>query len=137
MSAKIIPLRIPRTLTHAERMQSLLLAEMNQERAELCSKDLPGLRKLFEMNAQFLRSLAHDRTVSPFSNAGSKGTAAATPKNAPAAVSTVRSSVSEMTLVIHTERMHKALHSLMQAGFSVSNTGIVNLFSVEDAKEKT
>jgi hypothetical protein len=48
----------PRVVSVEERTQALLLACMNDERAQLCSKDQPALRAFFEMNAQFLRSLA-------------------------------------------------------------------------------
>lgn len=44
-------------ITAAERFQALLLAELNEERAGLCA-DRPGLRTMFEMNAEFLRSIA-------------------------------------------------------------------------------
>lgn len=45
-------------ITAAERFQALLLAEMNEERAGLCADSQPGLRKMFEMNTEFLRSIA-------------------------------------------------------------------------------
>ena len=47
-----------RILTAKERLQALVLAAMNEERAELCSADQPALRKVFEMNAALLRSFA-------------------------------------------------------------------------------
>lgn len=47
-----------RQLTADERMQCLLLAAMNDDRASLCAKRQEALRALFEMNANFLRSLA-------------------------------------------------------------------------------
>lgn len=50
--------RAKRLLTPVERTQCLLLATMNDERAELCTKDQPALRKFFEMNAALLKSLA-------------------------------------------------------------------------------
>jgi hypothetical protein len=48
----------PRVLTPEERTQCLLLATMHDERAEVCARDQAALRKFFEMNAEFLRSLA-------------------------------------------------------------------------------
>jgi hypothetical protein len=40
------------------RLQCLLQAQMNEERAELCPKELGALRKFFEINAQILREVA-------------------------------------------------------------------------------
>lgn len=51
----------PRELTSAERMQAQLLAEMNDDRASLCTKDQPALKTFFQMNAAFLRAIAHTR----------------------------------------------------------------------------
>lgn len=49
----------PRVITYDERMQCLLLAEMNHERAEIArSADQAALGTLLDMNAEFLRSLA-------------------------------------------------------------------------------
>lgn len=42
----------------ATRLQCLLMAESNEERAQLCTKDQAPLRKLFEMNAQLLKDIA-------------------------------------------------------------------------------
>jgi hypothetical protein len=46
----------PKTISADQRWQSLLLATMNQERAELCSQG--PLRTFFEMNAKFLMEIA-------------------------------------------------------------------------------
>lgn len=40
------------------RLQALLLAEANDERAELCTTNQPALRLFFEMNAKFYREIA-------------------------------------------------------------------------------
>ncbi|MBX6381474.1 MAG: hypothetical protein IRZ07_00665 [Microbispora sp.] len=48
----------PKTITASDRWQALVLAKMNEERAELCAKDQGPLRVLFEMNAKFLMRVA-------------------------------------------------------------------------------
>lgn len=48
----------PKVLTPQDRLEALLLAEMNEERAQLCGKESPGLRTFFEMNAKLFRRLA-------------------------------------------------------------------------------
>lgn len=47
-----------RPLSASERMECLLLAKMNEEKAELCTKDQPGIRAFFEMNAKLLHKVA-------------------------------------------------------------------------------
>lgn len=48
----------PKTISASDRLQALVLAQMNDERAELCSKDQSPLRVFFEMNSKFLMSIA-------------------------------------------------------------------------------
>jgi hypothetical protein len=48
----------PKTISADQRWQALLLATMNQERAELCSKEQGPLRTFLEMNAKFLMEIA-------------------------------------------------------------------------------
>lgn len=48
----------PKTITAALRLQALLLAQMNQERAELCGRGQEGLKTMFDMNAQLLTRIA-------------------------------------------------------------------------------
>jgi hypothetical protein len=51
--------RMPtRILTYQERLQCLVLAEMNLEKAELCRDDQPSLREFFMMNYRQLLSMA-------------------------------------------------------------------------------
>ncbi len=50
--------REPKQLSPHDRLEALLLAEMNEERAQLCRKGQEGLRTIFEMNAKLLRRLA-------------------------------------------------------------------------------
>jgi hypothetical protein len=40
------------------RLQALLMAEANEERAELCTKDQAPLKTLFQLNAKLLREVA-------------------------------------------------------------------------------
>jgi len=40
------------------RMQALLLAQMNEEKAGYCDKQQPGLREFLLMNAALLRKVA-------------------------------------------------------------------------------
>ncbi len=61
MSADIIKFpnaRESKVLSPHDRLEALLLAEMNEERAGLCAKGQEGLRTIFEMNAKLLRRLA-------------------------------------------------------------------------------
>lgn len=48
----------PKTISVETRWQALVLATMNQERAELCTKEQVPLRTFFEMNAKFLKEIA-------------------------------------------------------------------------------
>ena len=45
-------------LTAKDRMEALLMAAVNDDRAALCSREQPALRKVFEMNAELFRRLA-------------------------------------------------------------------------------
>lgn len=47
-----------KVISPALRMQALLQATMNDEKAELCSADQPALRKFFEINAALFREIA-------------------------------------------------------------------------------
>jgi hypothetical protein len=47
-----------KTITSKDRLEALLMAEINEEKALLCSKDQGPLRTAFEMNAQLFRRLA-------------------------------------------------------------------------------
>lgn len=61
LSADIIKFpnaREPKVLTPHDRLEALLLATINDERAQLCAKGQEGLRTIFEMNAKLLRRLA-------------------------------------------------------------------------------
>lgn len=60
MSASITSIvdRRGKPLSPAERLECLLLAKMNEEKAELCTKDQPGIRTFFEMNAKLLHKVA-------------------------------------------------------------------------------
>lgn len=48
----------PKFISAADRLQALMLAQMNEERAGLCSKDQGPLRAFLEMNAKFLKRIA-------------------------------------------------------------------------------
>lgn len=48
----------PKMITASDRWQALILAQMNQERAELCSGVQNPLKVMFEMNAKFLMRIA-------------------------------------------------------------------------------
>lgn len=48
----------PKLLSAQDRLEALLMAEMNDERATLCASDQQALRKMFEMNATLFRRLA-------------------------------------------------------------------------------
>lgn len=48
----------PRSLTAKERMECLLLALMNEEKAGFCTKEQAGLRTFLNMNAALLRKVA-------------------------------------------------------------------------------
>ena len=52
------PTESVRVLTPRERLEALMLASMNQERADLCSPDQPALREFFQMNAALLLRFA-------------------------------------------------------------------------------
>lgn len=60
MSASVTNIadRRGKPLTAEERLECLLLAKMNEERAELCTADQPGIRRFFEMNAKLLHKVA-------------------------------------------------------------------------------
>ena len=45
-------------ISAADRLEALLAAEMNEERAGLCRADQPALRAMFDMNAALFRRLA-------------------------------------------------------------------------------
>lgn len=47
-----------KTITAKDRLEALLMAEINEEKAQLCSKDQGPLRTTFEMNAKLFRRLA-------------------------------------------------------------------------------
>jgi hypothetical protein len=42
----------------AKRLECLLMAELNEERAELCAPDQQALKTLFEMNARLFKEIA-------------------------------------------------------------------------------
>lgn len=46
-----------RIITPEERREILILASMNQERADVCSADQKALQRFFEMNAALLLRL--------------------------------------------------------------------------------
>jgi len=48
----------PKTITAKDRMEALLMAAVNDERAVLCDPNQPAVRKVFEMNAALFRRLA-------------------------------------------------------------------------------
>lgn len=50
-----------RVLTPKERFEAVLMATLNDDKAELCRADQPALRKFFEMNAALFRQLAGDQ----------------------------------------------------------------------------
>lgn len=136
MSATVTTIPRARTLTPRERMQALILAQMHEERASLCAPDQPALRAFLQMNAAFLGSLANDRiAANPIDTRSARPEAKAPPVTTldlPAA----RSAVSAVMFEIRTQRLPDVIRGLLQAGFAVSNTGIVNRFRIEDAKEK-
>jgi hypothetical protein len=49
---------VGRILTAQMRMQALILATMNRERAEMCSPDQRALKEFFHMNAKLLAEVA-------------------------------------------------------------------------------
>lgn len=57
--SNVIPFELPgRTMTSKERLQALMQATMNEERALLCSPEQPALREFLLINARLLRRLA-------------------------------------------------------------------------------
>jgi hypothetical protein len=48
----------PKTISADLRLQALILATMNQERAEACSPQQPALRRFLEQNAKVLMEIA-------------------------------------------------------------------------------
>lgn len=48
----------PKTISAALRLQALILATMNEERAEICGPDQPALRLFLEQNAKVLKEIA-------------------------------------------------------------------------------
>jgi hypothetical protein len=48
----------PKTISAQTRWQALVLATMNDERAEVCSSEQAALRAFFEMNSKFLKDIA-------------------------------------------------------------------------------
>lgn len=48
----------PKLLTPQDRLEALLMAEMNEERATLCAPNQQALQKMFQMNAALFRRLA-------------------------------------------------------------------------------
>lgn len=48
----------PKTISASDRWQALVLATMNDERAEACNKEQGPLRVFFEMNSKFLKEIA-------------------------------------------------------------------------------
>lgn len=49
----------------------------------------------------------------------------------------IRFPAQPVLLEMRSERLPAALRALMEAGFKVSNTGRINRFRVEDAREKS
>lgn len=49
-----------RILTPRDRLEALLLATLNDDKAELCRADQPALRAFFERNAAAFRKYAGD-----------------------------------------------------------------------------
>jgi len=59
MSDNAVAMRKPDKRISAElRLQCLLQAAANDERAQLCMRDLPALKVFFEINAKLLREVA-------------------------------------------------------------------------------
>jgi hypothetical protein len=52
------PFKSYRIVTAEERAECVALAELNEERASVCSPDQPALKKFFELNAEQFRKLA-------------------------------------------------------------------------------
>lgn len=50
--------RLPSELTARDRLQCLIMAQMNEERAEMMRDDQPALKAFFQMNAELLRHVA-------------------------------------------------------------------------------
>lgn len=50
----------PKLMTPRERLEALLLATLNDDKAELCRADQPALRAFFERNAAAFRKYAGD-----------------------------------------------------------------------------
>ena len=48
----------PKFISAADRLQALVLATMNEEKAEACSPEQQPLRVFLEMNAKFLKRVA-------------------------------------------------------------------------------
>lgn len=48
----------PPALTPKDQLEALVLAKMNQERAELCQSSQPGVAALLYMNSKFLLDIA-------------------------------------------------------------------------------
>ena len=48
----------PKTISVSDRWQALVLATMNDERAEACSPQQQSLRVFLEMNSKFLKEIA-------------------------------------------------------------------------------
>jgi hypothetical protein len=60
MSATVTSIDTARkgALSPGDRLQALLLAQMNEEKAELCTKAQAGIREFLLMNAKFLHEVA-------------------------------------------------------------------------------
>lgn len=49
---------VPKIISASLRLQALMLAKMNEERAQLCGNGQEGLRAIFDMNAKLLMRIA-------------------------------------------------------------------------------
>lgn len=60
MSATVTSIDTARkgALTPGDRLQALLLAQMNEEKAQLCTKEQAGIAAFLLMNAKFLHEVA-------------------------------------------------------------------------------
>jgi hypothetical protein len=58
MSANVTPIDKARQAKASLQLQALLLAQMNEEKAALCTKEQAGIREFLLMNAKLLREVA-------------------------------------------------------------------------------
>jgi hypothetical protein len=58
MSASVTSIDAARKAKASLQLQALLLAQMNEEKAGLCTKEQAGIREFLLMNAKLLREVA-------------------------------------------------------------------------------